>query len=310
MLPEKISHYRILRQIGKGGMGEVYLAEDTKLERQVALKILPEDVRSNESRLRRFVKEAKAASALTHPNVAGIYELGESDSVVFIAMEYIEGQTLDARMKAGPLSVSAVIETAIQVADALDEAHSKGITHRDIKPANIMITGRGQVKVLDFGLAKRIRNEEPAANTNLSTLSGTEPGAILGTIPYLSPEQALGSGTDHRTDLFSLGTMLYQMVTSRLPFQGNGAGEVIDRIIHSEPEAISRFNYDAPMELERIIRKCLEKDPESRYVQAFTGAEPQSHLADICLSVQRQRNRSADGQSRAGRTCHRYRQSR
>jgi serine/threonine protein kinase/Flp pilus assembly protein TadD len=267
VIPENISHYRILGLIGKGGMGEVYLAEDTKLGRRVALKVLPQEFASDESRMRRFIKEAKAASAFTHPNVASIHELGESESVAFIAMEFVEGQTLDAAIKESSLAISRVVEIAIQMADALEEAHSKGITHRDIKPGNIMLTKRGQVKVLDFGLAKITAPNQDEAVT-LSTLTATEPGTILGTVAYMSPEQALGQSIDHRSDLFSLGVVLYQMVTGRLPFRGESASKLIDQILHSQPEAISRFNYNVPAELERIIRKCLNKDRDSRYQSA------------------------------------------
>ncbi len=263
---QSISHYQIISLLGKGGMGEVYRARDIKLDRTVALKILPADVATDAERMRRFVSEAKAASALNHPHVATIYEIGEADSVRFIAMEYVEGQTLAAKINGQPLAIAEIIEIGSQIADALDEAHSKGITHRDIKPANVMFTPRGQVKVLDFGLAKITRPQ--SIDSNISTLAQTEPGVMMGTVPYMSPEQALGRAVDQRSDLFSLGVVLYEMTTGRLPFAGASTSEILDRILHAQPEAIARFNYDVPIELERMVRKCLEKERERRYQSA------------------------------------------
>ena len=217
--------------------------------------------------MRRFAREAKAASAFKHPNVATIYEIGECDGVHFIAMEYVEGQTLAARSVADRSTLAEIVDIGLQVADALDEAHSKGITHRDIKPANIMLTPRGQLKVLDFGLAKITRPEGQAV-TDLSTVVSTETGVVMGTVQYMSPEQVLGKRVDHRTDIFSLGVVLYEMATGRLPFAGTSSSETTDRILHGQPDAIARFNYNVPAELERIVRKCLEKDRERRYQSA------------------------------------------
>ena len=216
LVGKSISHYQIISLVGKGGMGEVYRARDTKLDRTVALKILPEEMSADAERMRRFVREAKAASALNHPNVAHIYEIGEADGVSFIAMEYVEGQTLAAKINGHPLETNEIVEIGSQIADALDEAHSKGITHRDIKPANVMLTPRGQVKVLDFGLAKIVKPQ--SVDSKVSTLVPTAPGVVMGTVPYMSPEQALGHEVDHRSDLFSLGVVLYEMATGRLPF--------------------------------------------------------------------------------------------
>ena len=244
-------------------MGEVYQARDTLLDRSVALKILPADVATDAERMRRFVSEAKAASALNHPHVATIYEIGEADNVRFIAMEYVEGQTLASRINGHPLAINEVVEIGSQIADALDEAHSKGITHRDIKPANVMLTPRGQVKVLDFGLAKITRPE--SIDSNISTLAKTQSGVVMGTVPYMSPEQALGRDVDHRSDIFSLGVVLYEMATGRLPFAGTNTVESLDRLLHAQPEAIGQLNTDAPAELERIVHKCLEKEREQRY---------------------------------------------
>ncbi len=263
---KSISHYQIISPLGKGGMGEVYCARDTKLDRTVALKILPAEVSTDAERMRRFVREAKAASALNHPHVATIYEIGEANGVSFIAMEYVEGQTLAAKINGTPLAISEIIDIGSQIADALDAAHSKGITHRDIKPANVMLNERGQVKVLDFGLAKIAQPQ--SIESNISTLAKTQSGVVMGTVPYMSPEQALGRDVDHRSDLFSLGVVLYEMATGRMPFTGSSTSETLDHILHSQPDAMARFNYDVPAELERIVRKCLEKERERRYQSA------------------------------------------
>ncbi len=267
MIGRTLSHYKIIRQIGRGGMGEVYLAEDTKLERTVALKILPADVASDDARMQRFVKEAKIASSLKHSNIVPIFEIGEADGISFIVMEYIEGETLDARIQSRALPLNQSLDIAIQVADALDEAHSKGIVHRDIKSMNIMITPRGQAKVLDFGLAKSITLPSEQMS-EASTKGVTEPGVVLGTVQYMSPEQALGKSVDARSDIFSFGVVLYQMATGAFPFSGATKTEMMNQIINGQPEAISRFNYAVPQDLERIIRRCLEKDPERRFQSA------------------------------------------
>lgn len=263
---QSISHYKIISLLGKGGMGEVYQARDAQLDRTVALKILPGAVAADKERMQRFVREAKAASALNHPHVATIYEIGAAEGISFIAMEYVEGQSLAAKIKGQPLAIKEIVELGSQIADALDEAHSKGITHRDIKPANVMLTPRGQVKVLDFGLAKITRPQ--SIDSQISTLAKTELGVMMGTVPYMSPEQALGRDVDQRSDLFSLGAVLYEMATGRLPFAGASTSETLDRILHAQPEAMARFNYDVPAELERIVRKCLEKERERRYQSA------------------------------------------
>ncbi len=262
-----VAHYRVVSALGAGGMGEVYLAQDTRLNRPVALKVLPAEVAANPERLRRFTQEAQAASAISHPNVAHIYEIGEAGGVHFIAMEYVEGEQLRARIHGRALKAGEILEFASQVVDALDAAHAKGVTHRDIKPANVMITPRGQVKVLDFGLAK-VARAAPAATEATLTRAPTDPGVILGTVQYMSPEQALGHEVDPRTDIFSAGVLLYEMATGRLPFAGANPSETIGRILHEQPEPIGRFHYGLPAELERIIRKCLEKDRERRYQSA------------------------------------------
>jgi serine/threonine protein kinase/tetratricopeptide (TPR) repeat protein len=265
---QKISHYRIIKKLGAGGMGEVYLAEDTTLNRKVALKFLPFVAVHDRERMRRFLQEAHAAATLHHENITHIYEVGEADGKSFIVMEYVEGQTLDSKINERPLSTDEIVYIGGELADALDEAHSKGITHRDIKPSNIIITTRGHAKVLDFGLAKVTMMGAERAASDLPTQIKTRSGVVMGTVEYMSPEQALGREVDHRTDIFSLGVVLYEMATGRRPFAGASVTETIDRIAHAQPEAIARFNYAVPPELERIIRKCLEKDRERRYQSA------------------------------------------
>lgn len=268
LVGQSIGHYRIVSLLGKGGMGEVYRACDIKLDRPVALKILPVEVATDQERMRRFIREAKAASALNHPHVATIYEIGEVDGLSFIAMEYVEGQTLAARINGQPLAASEIVEIGSQIANALGEAHGKGITHRDIKPANVMLNERGQVKVLDFGLAKMARPAEQPVGSDISTLAKTASGVVMGTVPYMSPEQALGHEVDRRSDLFSLGIVLYEMATGRLPFAGANTIETLDRLLHAQPETLAQFNRDIPAELEHIVRKCLEKERERRYQSA------------------------------------------
>jgi len=265
---DQVAHYRIVSRLGEGGMGEVYLATDTRLDRNVALKVLPTAVAHDPMRMERFDREAKAASALNHPNVAHIYEIGEDRGIHFLVMEFIEGQALDRRMEGRALPVPELAEIGAQVADALDAAHAKGIVHRDIKPANIIITPRGIAKVLDFGLAKVTEPRGSAAETQMETRVLSAAGTLLGTVEYMSPEQALGRPVDHRTDLFSLGVVLYQMATGRLPFEGSNPSETIARILDDSPAAMARFNYDVPEDLDRIVRKCLEKDSERRYQSA------------------------------------------
>jgi eukaryotic-like serine/threonine-protein kinase len=268
LVGRQVGPYKIHSLLGVGGMGEVYLAQDPRLDRDIALKILPTELASNPARIQRFIREARATSGLKHPNVATIYEIGKSDEFHFIAMEYVEGQTLAAKISGRPLPIAEIVDIGIQVADALDEAHRKGITHRDIKPANLMLTSREQVKILDFGLAKVVRPEGQPIGSDISTVMKTETGVVMGTVQYMSPEQVLGKEVDHRTDIFSLGVVLYEMTTGRLPFTGTSSSETMDRVVHGQPEAIARFNYDVPAELERIIRKCLEKDGDTRYQSA------------------------------------------
>src|SRR4051794_4247183 len=259
-----LGRYEICSQIGAGGMGEVYLAEDEQLGRRVALKVLPSEVATNEDRMRRFVQEAKTAAGLNHPNIAHIYEIGESDGIHFIAMEYVPGTSLAEKIGGRPLAVAEIVQIGMQIADALDEAHKAGIIHRDIKSANVVFDSRGRVKVLDFGLAKIAQGFASEAPTAIKTQSGM----VLSTVSYMSPEQALGRETDARTDTWSLGVILYEMATGKLPFDSESVTETIDKITHQHPEAIARLNYDIPPELEIVIKKALRKDKDERYQSA------------------------------------------
>jgi serine/threonine-protein kinase len=259
-------HYRLISKLGAGGMGQVYLAEDTRLDRKVALKILNEDVAADSERLRRFVQEAKAASALNHPNIITIHEIDKTDNRHFIAIEYIDGETLHDRVRSGPVSLKSVLDAGIQIASALQAAHEANIVHRDIKPENVMVRPDGLIKVLDFGIAKVTEPVPSTVDAEAETIKvGTSPGMIVGTAAYMSPEQARGKTVDARTDIFSLGVVLYEMLTGRKPFEGETPMDVIAALLHKEPPPIRVAMPDVPAEIERIVGKQLKKDCDERY---------------------------------------------
>ena len=276
MIGRTLSNYEITAKLGEGGMGEVFLAEDTKLDRKIALKVLPETLAADPERLQRFQREAKTVAALNHPNIVTIYSVEADQGRHFLTMELVEGKTLDQHIPADGVALAKLFDLAMPIADALAEAHAKGITHRDLKPANVMVNEKGQVKILDFGLAKLAAADGEGDSDATDAL--TQDGLVVGTVRYMSPEQARGEGADHRSDVFSLGVLLYEMATGQRPFRGSGSVELLSSILKDDPPSVTAIKTELPNHLGRVVRRCLEKDPDNRYQSAL---EIRNELRDL-----------------------------
>jgi serine/threonine protein kinase/Flp pilus assembly protein TadD len=290
MIGKTLSHYKILDKLGAGGMGEVYRAEDSRLKREVALKVLPPEMAENPERLRRFQREAELVASLSHPGIVTIYSVEEAEGVHFLTMELVSGQTLGELVPPGGMQVDAFLDLAIPLAQALAAAHDKGVTHRDLKPANVMVTPEGQVKVLDFGLAKLRVADAADDETLMPTEALTQEGLVMGTIPYMAPEQLEGRLVDHRCDIFSIGILLHEMVTGERPFKGESSASLISAILRDSPRPISETRPDVPRQLDRVLQRCLQKDPERRYQ---TAKDLRNDLEDLPAELQRTERGSA-----------------
>jgi serine/threonine protein kinase len=268
MIGKTLNHFTILDRLGKGGMAEVYLAEDNNLKRRVALKVLPEEMARDPVRLKRFQREAETIAALNHPNIVTIFSIEEAEEIRFLTMEFVEGETLGQFIPPDGMDANTFLRLAMPVVEALSAAHGKGIVHRDLKPGNIMVNREGRIKVLDFGLAKLLHDDSDPNASHLETNIETEAGVVLGTFPYMSPEQIQGKKLDHRTDIFSLGTIFYEMLTGRRPFRGETSADLISSILRDNPQPISELKKEIPEQLDQIIQRCLMKDPNDRFQTA------------------------------------------
>ena len=286
MTGESLGHYRVLEKLGQGGMGVVYKALDTRLDRPVSLKILPPDRVADPERKRRFVQEAKAASALNHPNIVTIYDIGSHNGVDFIAMEFIDGKTLDQLIPRHGMRLNDVLRFAIQIADALDKAHSSGIMHRDLKPSNVMVDNSGRVKLLDFGLAKLTdRTDAGEQDLTLTQQAKTDEGMVIGTVSYMSPEQAEGKKIDARSDIFSFGALLYEMLTGRRAFHGDTPASTLAAVINLAPKPLAELAPETPRDLEKIVMRCLRKERERRF----------QHISEARVSLEELKEESESG---------------